>query len=80
MVEDMALEQELREKVGSVVRLDFTDGEIADVRLCAVDTDEHHDIVYEVVRVHRAAARPASNKQAFVRARIDEVSKISDPG
>jgi hypothetical protein len=49
----------LRQRLNTVIRLSFADGEEVEARLLGVDPDEHEDITYEVCRIVRAGSPPA---------------------
>jgi hypothetical protein len=36
---------------GRVVRLTLDDGEVCEARIASVDTDDHTDVIYEVIRI-----------------------------
>jgi hypothetical protein len=49
----------LREHTNRLVRLEFSDGEIVEALLLAVEPVRDHDLTYEVRRILRAGAPPA---------------------
>lgn len=67
----------LRASIGSIVTLEFNDGEIVDAKIAAVDPEEHRDVVYEVVRVRVPGRTTRYEPGAFHRASLDEVKQVS---
>ena len=51
--------EQLREHLNRAVRLRFSDGEVVEVTLLGVDSEEDKDLTYEVLRVVRHASPPA---------------------
>jgi hypothetical protein len=49
----VALVAELTRHKSKTVTLEFTDGEVVDAVLLEVDSDEHEDITFDVVRVRQ---------------------------
>jgi hypothetical protein len=54
----------LRTHLNREVELRFTDGEVVHAKLLAVDTHEHDDLTYEVLRVIRPGVPPAKATEA----------------
>ncbi|HWO88924.1 MAG TPA: hypothetical protein VNL98_07215 [Gemmatimonadales bacterium] len=68
--------EQLREYLGRLVILRFTDGEVVEVELLGVDLVEHRDVEYEVRRI----LTPSPARGYAVQVGGTYVGKIADLG
>ncbi len=66
----------LRANVGSIVTLEFRDGEIVDAKIVSVDSEEHRDVVYAVVRVRVPGRITRYEPGIFHRASLEEIKRV----
>jgi hypothetical protein len=64
-------------QLNRVVELRFSDGEVVEAKLLAIDPDDHEDVTYEVVRVVSAGNPPARGTEvgATVIAELHELEE-----
>ena len=70
---------ELKRKIGSIVTIEFRDGEILDAKVSSVDLDEHEDVVYEVIRVRESIRSVEYCPDNFYRASLADIVRVSEP-
>lgn len=67
----------LRKHRGSVVTLEFDDGEIIDARLLHVDPDDHEDITYDVIRVRASGPTTAYDPSTVYVMPISAIRRVT---
>ena len=67
----------LAAQLNRIVELRFSDGEVVEAKLLAIDPDDHEDVTYEVVRVVSSGKPPARGTEvgATVVAELHELEE-----
>lgn len=67
----------LRSAVGSVVRIEFDDGESIDAKVVSVDVEEHDDVVYEPVKIPEGRSKHTIGQ--YYRSAIADIQRVTRP-
>lgn len=70
----------LRANVGSVVTIEFADGEVIEAKISSVDSDEHNDVTYEVVSVRSPGFGVRYKPGNFYQAKIADIARVIAAG
>jgi len=66
----------LRANVGSVVTIEFRDGEVIEAKISSIDSDEHNDVTYEVVSVRSSGPGAGYQQGNFYQAKIADIARV----
>lgn len=71
----------LRRNKGKLVTIEFTDGEVIDANILAIDAEDHEDFTYDVRRVRVAIPSTLYSKDAVYIAPLEMLKSVrpSDP-
>jgi hypothetical protein len=61
-----------------IVRMYLDDGEISDVRLLSVDTDDHQDVIYDLIRVVVAGGSTVRGRKQLLSHAEQQMSRELD--